>query len=854
GFVAALLCTIRMFKGVYHGKFYESFLSERWTATLTLAASVVSMVAASPISEDIGSYTILGVTLRELLVNTASTTVHLVINVIFTSRAYHFIFHLCSLDTRQKHKGLYVLAFFYCAMTICDMVGKLTVEYYATQFEGFFGTFVNSMRACIILNRLFQICGEIFFFCTIVFSDFLLTGSFSHKAKSASLSVSSVGEGLMDGATPVRDMNQGATSAGAGVVLSMARNSSSSEVRMEREREREREASGLEVWDRESELILGEEELQTLMHQRRRFNAVYSLYWVILAVVFLGRCLYVQYVFNQLSEDPTFAEYRNMCCTILTANAVMVIILSGMNPIAVSRGVPDTLQGLFSLDHGYTLFQEFLERKGSNSVASPHGCLPVLGVESVLFGYNLKQSENMLTCASMRQVQNQCGNTYAFLPRAEIPHMHPVPKVYMFVETVSGATGVRGDDIDVPAQTETEREGERGRVPLSIAIPPTEAKTDVETVSRPVSVEPCTSVEGLHFAASTPVSPLASPLASPASMPKSPVAFRERRTKRLGTAVADAFTETGGHHPLPHPILPLSAGVPVPSLDGDQGTTTTTTMPLDEVIAMAGPRLARLSRGMCRRERLGQVLPSALEGKADPLSPLRLVEFSSIPGGMAWNRSQGVSEDTPEREREGEGERDTSGVSFKYILPHKLHTLKLLVSTLSQTGTTALSAADCSKTLSDSFTRTPHPCLPLSTLVDALAPHDMYRFDHRLERLALAWAASHTPAGTAQLQRTIDDSGTLYIAVVATGRPTGWDIVFPRPVRQFPDGSLCFSDLTSPCYTYVDGDGTVPRSSADADGLRRYKELYVESGHQGVLQNETFMSFVTDTLSEIGSQ
>ncbi|GIQ91786.1 hypothetical protein KIPB_015185, partial [Kipferlia bialata] len=37
-----------------------------------------------------------------------------------------------------------------------------------------------------------------------------------------------------------------------------------------------------------------------------------------------------------------------------------------MNPIAVSRGVPDTLQDLFSLEHGYALFQEYLEKKGNS--------------------------------------------------------------------------------------------------------------------------------------------------------------------------------------------------------------------------------------------------------------------------------------------------------------------------------------------------------------------------------------------------------------------------------------------------------------------------------------------------------
>eukprot|EP00704_Kipferlia_bialata_P015524 g15524.t1 len=78
----------------------------------------------------------------------------------------------------------------------------------------------------------------------------------------------------------------------------MRSGSSSSDVRMEMEgeREREREVSGLEEWDRDAELILGEEQLQRLMQQRRRFNALYSLYWVILAVVFLGRCLLIQYI------------------------------------------------------------------------------------------------------------------------------------------------------------------------------------------------------------------------------------------------------------------------------------------------------------------------------------------------------------------------------------------------------------------------------------------------------------------------------------------------------------------------------------------------------------------------------
>ncbi|GIQ89665.1 hypothetical protein KIPB_012197, partial [Kipferlia bialata] len=140
--------------------------------------------------------------------------------------AYHFIFHLCTQDTRNKHKGLYVLAWAYVAMTVCDMVGKFTVEYYSTQYDGFFGTFVHCMRACIILNRLFQICGEIFFFRTVVFTDFLMTGSFSAKAKSASL------EGGMSSASPVGDLAQYSASAGigAGVVLCMRSGSSSSDV------------------------------------------------------------------------------------------------------------------------------------------------------------------------------------------------------------------------------------------------------------------------------------------------------------------------------------------------------------------------------------------------------------------------------------------------------------------------------------------------------------------------------------------------------------------------------------------------------------------------------------------------
>ncbi|GIQ92979.1 hypothetical protein KIPB_017089, partial [Kipferlia bialata] len=45
-------------------------------------------------------------------------------------------------------------------------------------------------------------------------------------------------------------------------------------------------------------------------------------------------CLLIQYIFNQLSEDPTYTEYCHMVWAILIVNAVMVLILSGMNPIA----------------------------------------------------------------------------------------------------------------------------------------------------------------------------------------------------------------------------------------------------------------------------------------------------------------------------------------------------------------------------------------------------------------------------------------------------------------------------------------------------------------------------------------
>ncbi|GIQ82879.1 hypothetical protein KIPB_004101 [Kipferlia bialata] len=52
GVVIATFGVIHMYRGKYQGRFYESLVSERWTATLTLMAAVFSLIATVPYPEE----------------------------------------------------------------------------------------------------------------------------------------------------------------------------------------------------------------------------------------------------------------------------------------------------------------------------------------------------------------------------------------------------------------------------------------------------------------------------------------------------------------------------------------------------------------------------------------------------------------------------------------------------------------------------------------------------------------------------------------------------------------------------------------------------------------------------------
>ncbi|GIQ83381.1 hypothetical protein KIPB_004692, partial [Kipferlia bialata] len=367
-----------------------------------------------------GVMLIVGVTSRMFISNTVSVIIHTIINVIFTSRAYHFIFHLCNRDTRQSHKYLYVMATTYVVLTLCDMIGKFTVEYHSTQVGGFFGTFVNVMRACIILNRLFQIGGELFFFHGVVYTDLLMTGSTSEVTESSeetpavcTRAVSAPSDTLHTNADSALtdDMPQPiqrTESTPHSVVMSLIRDcmegegqeAGSSTESLEDPLEplgyREPTRSEVVSWQRErsihysskypdnpmysvdciqsttSEAIspeeimpLNEAQIQALMVKRRRFNALYNLYFVLLALVFLARCIVVQTIYNALTDAPTFLQHCHVVWTILIVNSVMLVILSAMNPMVVSRGIPETLGDLFAIEHGHSLFMGYLKKRGA---------------------------------------------------------------------------------------------------------------------------------------------------------------------------------------------------------------------------------------------------------------------------------------------------------------------------------------------------------------------------------------------------------------------------------------------------------------------------------------------------------
>ncbi|GIQ88290.1 hypothetical protein KIPB_010504, partial [Kipferlia bialata] len=223
-------------------------------------------------------------------------------------------------------------------------------------------------QTLIVVNRLWCLWGELFFFKTIVFTDFLMTGSFQKRPKTALLSgEDSLGDCLSDGdsrsdfhsrtfegsstrdlemmshAAPYRlgrdNMPYMATRAqGGGILLSVrqdvniahlnprygererdtdgeesvnALEADLDDISLRREdgvdrRERGRERETRRRREATGEIHVSEEQLQDLMHSRRRFNALYCLYWVLLSVFNLGRFLYVAVLNKEIRETQTF--------------------------------------------------------------------------------------------------------------------------------------------------------------------------------------------------------------------------------------------------------------------------------------------------------------------------------------------------------------------------------------------------------------------------------------------------------------------------------------------------------------------------------------------------------------------
>ncbi|GIQ91844.1 hypothetical protein KIPB_015277, partial [Kipferlia bialata] len=69
---------------------------------------------------------------------------------------------------------------------------------------------------------------------------------------------------------------------------------------------------------------------------------------------------------KEIRETQTFHSECRLVWAVLIFNGAMVVILSCINPMVLSYGIPKTLHGLFSLEHCYALFQSYIAKRGGH--------------------------------------------------------------------------------------------------------------------------------------------------------------------------------------------------------------------------------------------------------------------------------------------------------------------------------------------------------------------------------------------------------------------------------------------------------------------------------------------------------
>lgn len=91
----------------------------------------------------------------------------------------------------------------------------------------------------------------------------------------------------------------------------------------------------------------------------------------------------------------------------------------------------------------------------------------------------------------------------------------------------------------------------------------------------------------------------------------------------------------------------------------------------------------------------------------------------------------------------------------------------------------------------------------------------------------------------------LPDDVTFY-NIYGTSFDTPYDVCYGSEIS--PIGDLSEVCHTMPKYTYVDGDGTVPAESAEADGFTAAARVGVEGSHRGLLRDKKVLQLLKQWL------
>ncbi|GIQ91244.1 hypothetical protein KIPB_014409, partial [Kipferlia bialata] len=104
-------------------------------------------------------------------------------NIIYLSRAFHFIFHLTSKTARKATPSLYVVAVIYVILAIYEITSQIYTSFFAVKTAST-ETGVLAIWQVLILNRIWVVGCEFYFMSKVVFHpEFLLTGRFVSGAQ-----------------------------------------------------------------------------------------------------------------------------------------------------------------------------------------------------------------------------------------------------------------------------------------------------------------------------------------------------------------------------------------------------------------------------------------------------------------------------------------------------------------------------------------------------------------------------------------------------------------------------------------------------------------------------------------------